>query len=71
MGKKRATPLPEKCCFTCKHWKEETLPGDEERSGTCRRFPPLAIYDVEDGLFMAWAATPPEEICGEHSARLQ
>lgn len=71
MGKKRATPLPDKCCHNCKHWKEETQPSDDERNGTCRRFPPTPIYDVEDGLFMSWAATPPEEICGEYSARLQ
>jgi hypothetical protein len=71
MGKKRAQPLPETGCHTCRFWTEETEPGDDERSGSCRRFPPTPILDADEGLFMTWPWTQPQELCGEHQPRLQ
>lgn len=63
-------PLPERGCHNCVFWHEETEPGDD-RTGSCRRFPPRSLYDSDDGLFMAWPYTPPEEWCGEQVTKLQ
>lgn len=69
--KSDAKPLPERGCHNCRHWKEETEPGDDVRNGTCRRFPPTVLYDAEDGSFSLWAYTAADDWCGEHGAKLQ
>jgi hypothetical protein len=66
-----AKPLPERGCHNCRHWQQEKEPGSSEIGGSCRRYPPSPLYDPDEGLFMAWPWTPPEEHCGEHLAKLQ
>jgi hypothetical protein len=63
-------PLPERGCHNCRHWKEETEPGDDERSGACRRNPPAAMYDSGEGVWSMWPYSSPEDCCGEHAATL-
>lgn len=71
MAKKSAPPLPEHGCHICRHWKEDLEPGGTERFGTCRRYPPVVLYDSDDGPFSAHPVTGPEDACGEFSAKLQ
>ena len=52
-------------CAACRHWLEETEPGDDERSGLCKRGPPAVLYDVEHGAFSIWPTTGWLDKCGE------
>ena len=57
-------------CKTCRHWLEDSEPG-EGGSGTCRRDPPAVMFDGETGIFCAWPQTDATDWCGSHAQRLQ
>lgn len=54
-------------CASCRHWKDRTEPGDDERWGTCHRYPPVVQYTVDDGSFSMWPIVEATESCGELS----
>lgn len=66
---KKPPPLWEKVCSNCKHWKEETETGDDERAGECRANPPAVLYDTEEGVFSLWPATTANDWCGGFHAK--
>ena len=71
MTKRKASkPLPDKGCYNCSHWAEDTEPG-QDRNGSCRRYPPTLVYDSDDGAMSLWPWTSADDICGEHSVKLQ
>lgn len=56
-------------CQNCKHFKERTEPSDQERWGTCHRYPPQLVQGGEDespnSLF---PLVEPTDYCGEFAA---
>lgn len=71
MTKKAKPPPNERTCGNCRHWKDITEEGAEERVGECRRAPPQVLYDPEDGAFGMWPFVTSSDWCGEHSPVLQ
>ena len=55
-------------CSGCRHWKEQTEPGDPERFGTCHRYPPQMHYSEDDGAFPMWSVTGADDRCGEYAS---
>jgi hypothetical protein len=51
-------------CSTCKFWREFTETGDEERYGTCHRYPPIMLHD-EECPYPSWTVVAADEWCGE------
>lgn len=62
---KKSPPQRERTCSNCLHYKAD----EDGEIGECRRHPPVALYDPEDGLFSACPPVTPDGWCGEHSAK--
>ncbi|OZI17941.1 hypothetical protein CAL19_12735 [Bordetella genomosp. 7] len=60
---KQSKPPIERSCKDCRHFNE-TATWDE-----CRRYPPVAIMDEGDVVFV-FPAIKPDEWCGEWSPNL-
>lgn len=69
--KKPKAAANERTCANCRHRKDITEEGADERVGECRRHPPAVLYDSEDGAFGMWPFVTASDWCGEHSPVLQ
>ena len=66
-----AAPAPARC-DNCQHF---VAPSDARSSmrpdmGECHRYPMLVFLSDDEGLSYTWPPAIPEEVCGEHSRRL-
>lgn len=55
-------------CANCKHFKERTESGDQERYGTCHRYPPQMVPSPEGEPYSLFPICEPTDHCGEFAA---
>lgn len=56
-------------CTNCRHFKERTDSHDQERWGTCHRYPPVLVGGSEDEAPSSlFPLVEPLDYCGEFAA---
>lgn len=69
--RKPDVPAPKRC-DNCEYFVAATDARSPMRPdiGECHRYPMLVFMSEDDGLTYCWPPAIPEEVCGEHSRRL-
>lgn len=61
------TPSSGVFCKTCRHYKDNTEPGDDDQTGECLRYPPVMLWSEENGPVRTFPIVEAKEHCGEHA----